>query len=571
MNETDNANAKVRFFSSIKFKIMLLALAFILLANGANIMTSLPKSKSIIRNQARSAMLSLTQSYAQMLELEMEEEGGELSAEMLAELLSKAKLDGVDSSYSYLVGPDSIVLYHPTTDKIGQPIENAAVKQIVAEMETGNIPEPDSIVYEFKGVMKYAAFTVLENRDILVMTADESDVLRGINEMRNHVVISDFIVLAIGAALSLLLVGYMLRSLDTITAIIKDASELNFSRSSGHEEIIRKKDEIGMIGRAIQTMQDNLRKMILDIEGVSEQITSNVNEVSTASRIINDQCTDNSATAEELAAGMEETASTTESIHNNINQMQQSAEQMKELAKGGEEHASQVNRRAEDLKRSTIEATNRTTEMYEDLNRKTAQAIEESKAVEKINELTDAIMAISSQTSLLALNASIEAARAGEAGRGFAVVASEIGNLANQTSDTVGSINRIVADVNHAVSSLAESLQSTVEFLDKVVLNDYRQFSEVGENYSNDSQVYTDEMLTIEKAVAELTESINTIAISLNGINSTINQSSAGISTIAEKTTNVVSQTVRNNDLVSDCMDSVSKLNDIANSFSLNR
>ena len=64
-------------------------------------------------------------------------------------------------------------------------------------------------------------------------------------------------------------------------------------------------------------------------------------------------------------------------------------------------------------------------------------AVEQSKAVQKINDLTNEIKEISSQTNLLALNANIEAARAGEAGRGFAVVASEIGSLASQTLSTV--------------------------------------------------------------------------------------------------------------------------------------
>ncbi len=65
------------------------------------------------------------------------------------------------------------------------------------------------------------------------------------------------------------------------------------------------------------------------------------------------------------------------------------------------------------------------------MKEKSEGAMEQSKAVQKINVLTDNIKDISSQTNLLALNANIEAARAGEAGRGFAVVASEIGTLAS--------------------------------------------------------------------------------------------------------------------------------------------
>lgn len=567
MNTNNKSKKRVSFFHSLKFKVMLLAEFFILIAISASIWIALPKSQALIKEQASNAMLSLTEAYARMMEYEISVAGGEMSGEMLAGVLSEAKLDGVDSSYSYFVARDSTMLYHPTAEKIGKPVENAAVKQVLADLDKGVVPQPGVIVYEFKGVMKYAAYVVLDNQCILVMTADEDDILHGTTDMSKLLIGGGVAILLFGAVLTLFAVGYMLRTLDVITGIINDTSEFNFSRNPASAVIVKKKDEIGMMARAIQQMRHNLRGMVEDIEGVSRQITANVNEVKAISLEINNKCTDNSATTQQLAAGMEETSATTETIHGNIGQMKEGAEQIKQLAREGEELSHEVSKRAEGLKETTLEATQRTTKMYETISEKTDQAIESSKSVDKINELTNAIMAISSQTSLLALNASIEAARAGEAGRGFAVVATEIGNLASQTSETVGNINTIVADVNHAVSSLAESLQSTVEFLEKVVLKDYRQFADVGENYSKDSQTYADEMRNIENSVARLTETIGEIAGALDGINSVVNESTIGVTDIADKTTNVVEQTVQNNELVEDCIASVGKLNEIAGMF----
>lgn len=568
--EKNNKNSnKVGFFNSLKFKIMILAEVFLVIAVVGCIVIAIPASSKLIREQARSSMLSLTKATARMLEYEISSTGGEMPAEMLSEILSDAKLEGVDSSYSYLVARDSTMLYHPTPDKIGQPVENDAVKQILTQLDKGVVPEPDVITYNFKGVMKYAAFKVLDNQCILVMTADENDILRGVTQIRLLMIVSGAVLVAAGIILSLVVVGYMLKALDLLTDIIHDTSQFNFKKNSASAKIVKKKDEIGLMGRAIGDMRANLRTMVGDIENVNAQITDNVNEVKVISAEINSKCTDNSATTQQLAAGMEETAATTETINGNIGHMKKEAEQIRNLAAEGERLASEVKMRAEGLKSTTTEAMGRTTKMYQNISEKTEQAIKGSKAVEKINELTEAIMEISSQTSLLALNASIEAARAGEAGKGFAVVATEIGSLANQTSETVGSINAIVADVNHAVSTLSESLRDTVEFLDKIVLKDYEQFAEVGEHYYNDSERYSSGMNTIEASVIKLTDTIAEIADALNGINSTVNESTIGVTDIATKTTNVVEQTIQNNELVENCIETVDKLNQIAAMFQI--
>lgn len=569
MEKEKKNDSKVRFFHSLKFKIMILAETFLVIAVVGCIIIALPTSSRLIREQARSSMLSLTRASARILNYEISDAGGEMPVEMLSGILMDAKLEGVDSSYSYLVARDSTMLYHPTPDKIGQPVENDAVKQILAELDRGVVPEPDVITYDFKGVLKYAAFEVLDNQCILVMTADENDILRGVTEIRYRLIGGGIGLVMIGIILSLLVVGYMLKELGLITAIINDTSKFNFKKNTANGRIVKKKDEIGLMGRAISDMRENLRTMVSDIEGISVQITGNVNEVKAISAEINSKCTDNSATTQQLAAGMEETAATTETINSNIGHMKKEAEQIKSLTSEGERLADEVKMRAEGLKAVTAEAMDRTSKLYQDISEKTEQAITGSKAVEKINKLTDAIMEISSQTSLLALNASIEAARAGEAGKGFAVVATEIGSLAGQTSQAVENINAIVEDVNHAVSTLAESLRDTVEFLDKIVLKDYTQFAEVGEHYYNDSETYASGMSTIEGSVLMLTDKIVEIAAALNDINLTINESTVGVSDIADKTTNVVEQTVQNNALVENCIETVDRLNQIAAIFQI--
>ena len=190
-------------------------------------------------------------------------------------------------------------------------------------------------------------------------------------------------------------------------------------------------------------------------------------------------------------------------------------------------------------------------------------------STEEITKFVEIIGDIASQTNLLSLNAAIEAARAGEAGKGFAVVASEISKLANETSDSVTSINEIVLEVNSSVDEMVQSMEGTTKFLDEVVLKDYDQFRAISDQYNNDADVVKTSMENVEHAILSLTDSIGVIADAITGINTTIDEATVGVTDIAEKTGSVVTEAAQNAELVDTCMDSVEQLEKIADKFTL--
>ena len=225
--------------------------------------------------------------------------------------------------------------------------------------------------------------------------------------------------------------------------------------------------------------------------------------------------------------------------------------------------------RARKLRDDTSASNKTAMGIYEDMRKRTEEAIEKSKVVAKINELTDDIRNISSQTNLLALNANIEAARAGEAGRGFAVVATEIGALSNQTFQTVDGISEIVKDVNDAVVNMTECIQVIMKFLEDTVVEDYGSFDKVGERYEKDAETFADSMQYIYSEVSQLNNKIAEIVYAVDSVNRTITEAAVGVSLIANKSGNAARKTLEGYEHLRESENSLNLLKGLIEKFNV--
>lgn len=486
--------------------------------------------------------------------------------------LESVALEGVESSYAYMVGADGTMLYHPTVDKVGQPVENAAVKGLVERLASGETPESigsGSIIYEYNGAKKFAGYAFTDAGNMVIVTGDYNEIMAPVGALSGQMII--FTIIAIIVALILFYVGIkrLLRPLGQVADILHRTANFDFTHTKYGATLAARKDEIGMIAKATSEMRHSLRDIVNQISGASDLISSDVVDLMDITGDVNNKCSDNSATTEEMAAAMEETSATTQSIQGNIQDMQTSASNIETLTADGEKFSDEVMNRATELRSNTQQAADKTRAMYESVKVRADEALEDSKSVDKINELTDSIMNISDQTSLLALNASIEAARAGEAGKGFAVVAGEIGSLANQTSETVGNINQIVGEVIAAVKKMSDCLGETNSFLAENVLTDYEQFTKVSDQYREDANEFKNSMLQIKDGVEQLNTNIDEVADSINGISNTIEDVANGVTDIAGKTTDIVEGTSTQSTKVDECKNCVNDLEEIVGRFTL--
>lgn len=556
---------KVSFIHSISAKIMLLTVLAVVMSVLIVAFRAEAGTKKVVGDVSADYILSMAEMGVEIVNnLPQEADAGAYE-----NALADISMEGIDSSYAYLVDTDGTMLYHPTAEKIGQPVENAVVLGVVAELAKGQVPVNETVTYDFKGVTKYAAYAITANRQIVVVTADEDEIMKPLNQIVSKIMLLSLGILAAAIVLAYVVSQFICRPIQQITTIIVDTAQLDFRSNPNGAKLRSRRDETGEMANAVHVMRRNLRSMIGDIDTASNQITQNVDGLQEITTTVDHMCSDNSATSQQLAAGMEETAATTVTINENIEVIKNGADDINSMATEGARTSEAIMMRANDLRTKTVEASTKTMTMYNNVKIKAQEAIEGSKAVDKINELTGTIMEISSQTGLLALNASIEAARAGEAGRGFAVVATEIGSLADQTSKAIKDIGTIVDAVNAAVSNMAECLEETTGFLENTVLTEYKEFEQVSEQYQEDADTFKTSMNDVSDAMAGLANSIDAIAQALSGINSTVGESSIGVSDIAEKTSDMVEKTGTTHDMVEECYTYVEKLREIVSQFVL--
>lgn len=556
---------KVSFIHSISAKIMLLTVLAVVMSVLIVAFRAEAGTKKVVGDVSADYILSMAEMGVEIVnKLPQEADAGAYE-----NALADISMEGIDSSYAYLVDTDGTMLYHPTAEKIGQPVENAVVLGVVAELAKGQVPVNETVTYDFKGVTKYAAYAITANRQIVVVTADEDEIMEPLNQIISKIMLLSLGILVAAIVLAYVVSQFICRPIQQITTIIGDTAQLDFRSNPNGAKLRSRRDETGEMANAVHVMRRNLRSMIGDIDTASNQITQNVDGLQEITTTVDHMCSDNSATSQQLAAGMEETAATTVTINENIEVIKNGADDINSMATEGARTSEEIMMRANDLRTKTVEASAKTMTMYNNVKTKAQEAIEGSKAVDKINELTGTIMEISSQTGLLALNASIEAARAGEAGRGFAVVATEIGSLADQTSKAIKDIGTIVDAVNAAVSNMAECLEETTGFLENTVLTEYKEFEQVSEQYQEDADTFKISMNDVSDVMAGLANSIDAIAQALSGINSTVGESSIGVSDIAEKTSDMVEKTGTTHDMVEECYTYVEKLREIVSQFVL--
>lgn len=353
-------------------------------------------------------------------------------------------------------------------------------------------------------------------------------------------------VFAIGA----LIVAFLISTRKVVNPIVKTNKELkeisaliNDNNGDLTKRVnVKSSDEIGQLAQGINQFLDILQNTIGKIVEGSKNLDNMINSVGENVTVSNDNAQDVSSAMEELSATMQEIAVTIQTVNDNTESVGKNVVDIADKTGQINDYSQDMRERADSLAKSADENKRTTDEMLGNIVGTLKKAIEDSKSVERVNELTGEILNISSQTNLLALNASIEAARAGEAGKGFAVVADEIRQLADSSRDTANNIQAINEHVTSAVYQLIDNSNKIIKYIEETILADYDSFVQAGAQYNEDACYISETMQEFAEKTEKLKELMKNTVESIEGISSGVEQSANAVTSSAVSTSQLVEQ-----------------------------
>ena len=412
--------------------------------------------------------------------------------------------------------------------------KDSSLEQMVVVMQ--NMIEGKTGVgeYTFEGTTKYMGYAPVSGTDwSLGLTAPKSTAMAKVQSLLIIITIVSLVFFLV----SLIITYFIARS---ISGPIKAASEHlsiisegNFSREIS-QKYLDYKDEIGILARSVNLMQLSIRGTIKNVINESLDVSRMLANINVEVEELNKNIEEISSTTEELSAGTEETAASTEEMNATAEEIEAAIEAIATKAQEGAITVNNVSTMSGQMKNNALVSKESAMEIYIRNKNNLQNAIEQAKAVDQINVLSESILEITSQTNLLALNAAIEAARAGEAGKGFAVVADEIRRLAEGSKTTISSIQEVAHIILEAVQDLTNSSAEVMDFIDKKVMRDYEFLVTSSEQYNESSANISDIVNDFSSTSEEILASMQSIVKAIDEISTSTSEGAQGAFSIAE-------------------------------------
>ena len=313
------------------------------------------------------------------------------------------------------------------------------------------------------------------------------------------------------------------------------------------ELIFKGNDDISQLGKSLNKAVSNMKDLLSDISDASEIVGNSSSELLASTNVSSSAIKNMSSSSLQLADVTESLSTNMQEANTSTQQIQSIISDLLDKAKNLMESSYKMQTRALNMKDEVTHSIHNANETYVERHADILRAIESGRIVDEIQTIADAIRGIAVQTNLLALNASIEASQAGEHGKGFGVVAEEVRKLAEQSSNAVSNIDKLVDQIKGAFSNLSHSSEKVLVYIEANVRPEFELLLQTGTKYESDAQFIYDISTNVDacaKSVNNSIENIGKVIEFVSEISTKTAYSAEEISTNLSKISSTMDETV---------------------------
>ena len=463
--------------------------------------------------------------------------GSGIFTDGLVATLDGLTISGMENANYYMVNAsDNQYVFNEDKELIATEAEEDYIRKVCEEVKGKSEDTFGNIEYTKNGNDYIASYHYMADYGWVFFLYDDTDeIFASINSLKRILMVFGIVALLVLMLESFIVIRKSLNPLKIMEGCIVALRNLDIKEKTEIKKFGKRRDEIGRITRAIESLIGSLREVTGTLKDCGDSLEEKADSLNHSSGSLTDKVADSVATTEELSAQIQITHSIVQNVNGEIGNINSAVEEVLHNIAASVETSSQVIKSANVMKGQADNAYDSGQKTLEKTKDSVAEALRSLESLIRINELASEILNIANQTNLLSLNAAIEAARAGESGRGFAVVANEIGSLADTSKDTASAIQLICEESNKSIEVVKGCFDSIMEFIERDVINQFRDFADKSTKYSIDVDSIKEELDAAENAVKDLRLSVVNISENMSNVAEVSHENQSSVDTIVEK------------------------------------